>query len=333
MTPTRLRLLVNEHQITAVFFAILAGLAFPDLFRPLSQASTPILFAIFFVASLRIDPKELFGYAKDVRLVGLGNALKLIALPLAMWLPAALFAPDWALAFLIAGAMPTGLTVALIADLFGGRVPLAMLVSVTTSLLSPFTVPLIFQWTIGASVPIPMGRIFISLLTTIVAPFMLAMLVRRGREAAIGAKETLWRGLSVILFVILMAGIVASARTGQSLTLHWIDLGLVITTTILLGGMAWLAYAASAWRTPAERITLGLCMVYLNNSLALYVANTFFRDAGAVRPLLVILATINAYVPFVKWLAKRALAAPVVSDIPGITPLPQNPFQTPKPMA
>jgi hypothetical protein len=47
----------------------------------------------------------------------------------------------------------------------------------------------------------------------------------------------------------------------------------------------------------------------------------------------VILATINAYVPFVKWLAKRALAAPIVSDIPGITPLPQNPFQTPKPMA
>ena len=65
---------------------------------------------IFFTSSLRLSLDELKNYAKDWKMVVLTSLFMLVFLPVAMWLPPRIFAPDWALPFLIVGAMPTGMT-------------------------------------------------------------------------------------------------------------------------------------------------------------------------------------------------------------------------------
>jgi BASS family bile acid:Na+ symporter len=303
----RLRHIVADNQILIVLLAMVVGAIFPDLFQPLAPYSTPLLICIFFTSSLRLNMDELVGYAKDWRMLLLSNFVMLVFMPLAMWLPPAIFAPDWALPFLIVGAMPTGLTIALIADLFGGKTSLAMLISATTSLLAPIVVPLIFKLVIGQQIAIPVFQMFASLMLTIVLPFVAAMVVKSQAKAVIERHDLMWREISLIVFGLLIAAIVADTMHGTPIHLGWNEIGIVAVMVVYMGGVAWLAYAIAAWRTPAERITIALCMVYMNNTLALYIGNKFFHEQNVVPRLLIILTAVNALLPPIKWAAGRVI--------------------------
>jgi BASS family bile acid:Na+ symporter len=296
-----------DNQILIVFAALIMGIFFPTQLKPLAPFSTPFLVLIFFTSSLRLGLHELLNYAKDWKMLALANFVKAIFMPIVMWIPLALFAPDWALPFLIVGAVPTGLTIALIADLFGGKTSLAMLVSATSSLISPLTVPLVFLLVIGQSVPIPVVSLFSSLFLTIVVPFIVAMLVKSKAKKFVERHDLLWREVSLILFGLLIAGIVADTVEGAPLQLGWNEIGIVVVMMVFMGGIAWLAYAITAWRIPAERITIALCMVYMNNTLALYIGDRFFHEQHVVPKLLVILTAVNALLPPIKWAAGRVI--------------------------
>lgn len=298
---------IAENQILIVLAAIIGGILFPEIFNPLSRWSTPFLMAIFFTSSLRLSLHEVSGYAKDWKLLLIANGLMLIFLPLAVWLPSALFAPEWALPFLIVNAMPTGLTIALIADLFGGKPTLALLISATTSLLAPITIPLVLQIAVGRQVAIPTFELFSSLLLTIVAPFILAMLLKSRAKVFIEKHDLAWREISLALFALLVAGIVAKTSKSTPITIQFNEIGIIITMLAVMIGNAWMAYAATSWRSPAERITVALCMVYMNNTLALYIGDRFFKEQNIVPKLLIILTVVNALLPLIKWAASRVI--------------------------
>lgn len=311
----RLRHFLADNQIMLVLAALVAGIVYPSAFVPLAPYTTPMLMVIFFTSSIRLEMDELIGYAKDWKMLVVSNLIMLILLPLAMWIPLAWFAPDWALAFLIVGAMPTGLTIALVADLFGGKASLAMLVSTTTSLLAPLTVPLVLSWLVGQTVAIPTLDLFGSLFLTIVVPFVLAAAVKKEFRSFVQKNDLLWRETSLILFALLVAAITAGSVRGEPITLGWNELGIVIVMTAFMGGIAWFAFATTAWRSPAERITIALCMVYMNNTLALYVGDRFFREQHVVPKLLIILTAVNALLPPIKWAASRLIKTPTA--VPG----------------
>ena len=306
-TSARIRHFLADNQILLVLLALIGGIFLPTVFQPLAPYSTPMLMVIFFTSSLRLGLNEILGYARDWKMLTLSNFVKMILLPLIMWVPLAIFAPDWALPFLIVGAVPTGLTIALIADLFGGKVSLAMLVSAKTSLIAPLTIPIVLQIAVGQRIAIPVVSLFGSLVLTIVVPFVLAMVVKSKATKFVQKHDLLWRETSLILFALLVAGITAGTVEGSAITLGWNELGILIVMLVFMGGIAWLAYAMTAWRNPSERITIALCMVYMNNTLALYIGDQFFHEQHIVPKLLIILTAVNALLPPIKWAASRVI--------------------------
>lgn len=302
----RLRHFFTENQITVVFLALVLGFLFPSVFRPIAPYGTYLLILIFFASSLRLSLSELAAYAKDWKMLVMATGFMLIFLPVLMWLPPAVFAPDWALPFLIVGAMPTGMTIALVAEYFGGKTTLALVITATTSLLAPFTVPLVFQILIGQDVPIPTWNLFRDLIITIVLPFIAAAIAQRKATAFVKKYDAVWKHLSVIAFGVLVAGIVADTTAGSTVVLGWNEVGILIVMLIYLGGLTWLAYEMCWWRTPPERATIALCMVYMNNTLALFIGNRYFPDSGVVPRLVIILMVVNALLPPIRILAKRA---------------------------
>lgn len=302
----KLRQVFAENQIMIVLIGIVAGLLLPDIFRPLSPYGTYMLMLIFFASSLRLNLLELLGYAKDCKMLLLSGGFMLVFLPLAMWLPPQIFAPDWALAFLIMGAMPTGMTIALIADLFGGKTSLALVVTAVTSLLAPLTIPVIFWLAIGRVVPVPILTLFANLFITIVIPFILAALLQRRAPKTVAKYDAWWRNLSVWTFGLLIAAIVGDTTGQETIVLTVRDVGLVIVMLIYIGGLTALAYMMAWWRTNAEKTTLALCMVYLNNTLALYIANRYFFNGRLMTQLVILLLVINVLLPPFRWIAAYA---------------------------
>lgn len=296
----------KQNQIVIVLIALVLGFLFPGVFKPIAGYGTGLLMLIFFLSSLRLSLHELRGYISDWRMLIISTAFMLIFLPLAMWLPLRVFAPDWALPFLIIGAMPTGMTIALIAEYFGGKTTLALVITAATSLLAPFTIPIIFQATIGRDVPIPVWQLFRDLLLTIVVPFILANIVQHHAKEVVKKYDAWWREISVIAFGILVAGIVANTTAGSTITLGWDEVGILAVMFIYIGGLLWLAYIMTWWRSAAEKATIALCMIYMNNTLALFIGNRYFSEQHVVPRLVLILIIVNALLPPLRWGAKRA---------------------------
>jgi predicted Na+-dependent transporter len=303
----RVKSLLAENQIMIVLLGIVAGIVFPKTFQPFAPYGTYMLMAIFFTSSLRLDLKELIGYAKDWKMLTMSNVFMLIFLPLAMWLPCYIFAPDWSLAFLIMGAMPTGMTIALIADLFGGKTSLALVVTATTSLFAPITIPLVFWLAIGRVVPVPVVSLFTNLFITIVVPFAFAALLQRKAPAMVKKYDPVWRNVAVWTFGLLIAAIVGDTVGHDVIILSARDIGLMIVMIVYIGGLTALAYFMAWWRTNAEKATLALCMVYLNNTLALFIANRYFPSSRLMTQLVLLLLLINVLLPPFRWIAAYAV--------------------------
>ncbi len=304
----KLKQLFSENQIMVVLIGIVLGLIFPKFFEPLASYTTQMLILIFFCSSLRLELKEIIAYAKDWKMLALVNGSMLIFLPLLMWLPLTLFAPDWAMAFLILGAMPTGMTIALIADLFGGKTTLALVITATTSLLAPLTIPFVFWIAIGRVVPVPVVSLFTNLFITIVLPFIVATYVKQKRPKFVIKYDFWWREISIIAFGILIATIVADTVGSEGMiTLSFRDAGLVIVMLIYMSALVAVTYFMSYWRSHAEKATIALCIVYLNNTLSLYIANKFFPDARLMTQLVILLLAINILLPPFRWIAAHAV--------------------------
>lgn len=300
--------LFSENQIMVVLLGIVLGLVFPKAFRPIAPFGTYLLILIFFASSLRLDVNEIIAYAKDWKMLLLSNAFMLVFLPLLLWAPCAAFAPEWAMAFLIMGAMPTGMTIALIADLFGGKTTLALVITATTSLLAPFTIPAVFWVVMGRSVPVPVWTMFLNLLITIVLPFALATVVQKKAPKMVKKYDFWWREISIVTFGILIAAIVADTTGAGQIILTVKDVGLVIVMLIYTAGLTAVSYFMTFWRTNSEKATIALCMVYLNNTLALFIANRYFPNPKLMTQLVILLLVINVLLPPFRWIAAHAVA-------------------------
>lgn len=299
--------LLTENQIMVVLAALILGLVIPGPLKPINAYSTQLLILVFFFSSLRLSLREIVGYAKDWRMLLIVNLYMLIVLPFALYYPFLPFSSEWALALLILGAVPTGMTIALIADFFGGKTSLALLITTTTSLLAPLTIPLVFQIAVGKAVPIPVVQMFWSLFLTIVAPFAMAMLTKEAAPRFVARFDGAWRNLSVIAFGVLIAGIVADTAGDTLITLSLADVLIVGIAMAWLGILCWSSFYVLRWRTPAERITVALCLVYLNNTLALFIGDKFFRAYGVVPKLLLLLLVVNVLLPPLKLIATHIL--------------------------
>lgn len=310
-----IRRIFSENQISIVLIGLVAGLLAPGVFRVFHPWNTFLLQAIFFLSALRVDFRELRSYGTDWKMHLLTDGFMLVGLPLAVYWPLSLVAPDWALAFLIALAGPTGMTIALIADFFGGKTTLALVIVLTTSLLAPFTIPAVMQLTIGQSVPIDAWGMLRSLAEAIILPFAVAWLFQRAAPKVVKQGDTLWRNLSVALFGILIASIVSktvgtAGAGGVALQFPPSLIAILVATFVYLAFLIWLSFKMVFWRSVGERITIALCMVYMNFTLALYIADRFFPEQRVVPKLVVILLFLNLMLPVFKVAAARVVKAP-----------------------
>ncbi len=302
-----LKRLLTENQILVILIGIILGLVFPSQLTVLNTYSTQLLILVFFFSSLRLSLGEVVSYAKDWRMVLITALYMLVIMPFALFVPTSFLSREWSVALLILGAMPTGMTIALMAEFFGGKTSLALVITTVTSLLAPFTIPLVTKIAIGQSVEIDTLGMFWSLSLTIVAPFILAMLVKRAVPKQVEKLDGLWRNLSVAAFGVLITGIVASTQGGGGITFTMRDAWMMLISMVLLGAMTWGGYYIVQWRSSADRMTIALCMLYMNNTLALFVGERFFRDLGVVPKQVLLLLVVNALLPVLKLAAIRVL--------------------------
>lgn len=274
-----------ESYIVVLALALFLGFAFPDWGIFIAPASTVFLQIIFFLSSLKLDARLLLTEAKRPRTIVLVNIYMLILYPAAVFLLAKFLAPQYALPLLLLAAMPAGMTSPLLAEIVGGSVGLALVLTMTTSLFAPLTIPLVIKFLAGATVAVPVLEMFKSLFFIIVIPFALAQTVRLFLQEKIKATFFTFKSISILLLGLLIFGIVA--KQSGALAAH---LGSFLGALLILSVFFILLHLIGYWGVPglarSERLSAAICLTYMNFTLAIYLAGKFFPRPEVLVPVI-----------------------------------------------
>ncbi len=206
---------------------------------------------------------------------------------------------------MLIAAMPSAMASALLAEVAGGRPSLALVLTVTTALLAPFTIPLVIRLTAATEVTIDFVNVFWSLVKIILLPFVLANIVKYLSQGAVKKFEPYFNSLSLILLGLLMTGIVAGkaevilSGLGGKIIIYLVALFLLFMAFQIFG------YWAVFWRDHQDRLTVAICLTYMNIVTAIYLAYEFFNQPNIVVPtILAVFPWTLTVIPF-KYVMKK----------------------------
>lgn len=318
MIRTLLDLLIR-YQLVLVGVALVVGLTSPNIFLSLNDWNGTFLQIIMFATGLRLNLGEFIREVKDWRTLVLANGMMMVGLPFLVSIPLAFFAPEWMLPFVLAAAMPTGLTAPAVVTILGGRTSLAVLISTSTSLLSPLLIPLVLRVLASENVQVNMADMMLNIAWVVIFPLILSAVIQwRGGAKHIQRFDTPIRLANLAAFVLVIVSVAAASAAGTTkesgTNILWslgVD-GLIIVTLMLVFwfGAAWLAAAMLAWRSAVDRMTVAFCLVYMNTTLGIWIADRFFRETNIAPKLIVIFIATTLILPLFKLLIpkeKRAL--------------------------
>ncbi len=300
---------LDDLPFLGLVVALAAGLVFPDWFRSAHGLTTLFLQSIFFISGLRIDLSSLLSELKDAKLLLAVGFLRLIAFPLFVAGLSRVFFPDLLAPLVLLSAMPAGMTSPLFVDMIRGNVPLSLFVTAGTSIFSVATLPMVLSLLSSSEMTFESGMIFRTLLFTMLLPLFAAQIVRLfpfGRRL-IHTSQGLSRTTSVVLLWLLIATIASKHSAG---ILAGLMSGISLKAILLLSGFFLLfhiaCYWATFWRNKKDRLTVTLSLSYMNFTLAIFLAETFFRDPVLVMVVILSMLPWNAGLLLFQWFVRRS---------------------------
>lgn len=299
---------LSDSYIFVMIIALAAGLFMPAAAH-LTPWNTQILQAIFFLSCLKIDLGQLRGSLKDWRFLLLANVLMLVAFPVVVWVTMNPFAPNLGLALFLLAAMPVGMTTPLLVDVVGGKQTIAMVLTVTTSLLAPITIPLLTKILYGATIAVDAFGMFKQLSLVIFLPFILALIVRTIVASTVEAIKTTTKPISILLLGLLIAGAIAKQSAHiRAMSQDLPRLFLIIVALYLFFCALHLAgYYAFWWKKREDKLTASVALTYMNFTLAIFLASQFFPTPEVLLPLVLAILPWATLLPVWKWVARTKL--------------------------
>lgn len=291
--------IINSYFLVLAL-ALIAGVIFSKTLSVFSPLTSLILGAIFFLSALKIDFKEIKNHFKNKTLLLVITIINLIVLPIIIYYLSNLVFSSLAVALLLLSAMPSGMTAPLLSEIANGRQSLALVLTVLSSLLAPLTIPLIIQTTIGKDISIDFWAMFFTLISVIIIPFILAQIVKNLFKNQIKKYFNFIKPLSILLLGFLIAIIVGKQALfvmEELITGTYIFHLIVMFFFFIIINL--LSYLLFFWKNKEERISIAVCFTYINFTLAIYLADKFFKDPQIIIPVVLsMIPWLLIFVPF-----------------------------------
>jgi BASS family bile acid:Na+ symporter len=299
--------------VVSVALGIYVGVSYPALDETYPHISLYALAGIFFLSSLKIELRQVVQALSDKTMLFVVVLCMLILFPFLIYYATNALYPTLAVSFLLLASMPSGMTAPFLTELAGGKQSLALVLTVITSLLAPITVPFVMYVAAGHTVSVDVIGMFTLLAQAIFIPFFLAQLIKRYASGIIRKTSWVFKPVSTVLLGVLIMFVIAK-RPGEVIDLFQggeslvYMLGLIVLFTVL----HILGYLTVFWRHKKERVTTAVCLTYMNFTLAIVLADTFFATESyiVVPTVLSVLPWALFFIPFRSFVKrKRSLSS------------------------
>ena len=200
-----------------------------------------------------------------------------------------LITPEFALGFLIIGAVPAGMAGGALTDLCKGNVSLALTVTLITSLICPLTIPLLILILTGSETSVFMLLRQSGMLTIlIIVPLILSRISRKLKPRFIKRSKEFFTPFSIISLCLMILG--AMSKNSETFLAYKAKGLLLLGCVFLFSAFFHIAgYFIAIKRPIADRVALSVNTAYINNGLAIVFAMSFFGNMPeAILPALLI---------------------------------------------
>ncbi len=301
--------LLGRHFWAIAFTMVGLGFLLPGDFRALRPLIPVFLGGILFFTSLRISPAEVRDAIRPATLGRLALLVpwRLIGAPLACWASTRALDAPWAAGLLLLGASPTGMSSVAFSDLFGGSRMFALLQTLATSLLCPFTLPLLLMWLGPHADPgaqAHAGRELAERMAYVAAiigvPWAAAQAIRAAAPRVVASHDGWWNPMAVLSSCLLTFIAISSNRAAwHGWSAHTMLEPLLLSCQLSVLGFA-VGQASRLVLRDQESIAFTCGELWVNNGIAVAVASQCFRDdpymiLPAVLLQLPIIASMSAY--------------------------------------
>lgn len=266
---------VQEKFWITPLIGLLLGLTFPSLGQKLSGVIVPAVMIMFFSTCLKIDFIEVLSHIKKPLFLFYLSIMYLLVIPAILYGMFQFVNPELALAILLLASICPGASAPVLTDIFKGNTTLSMAISLITYVASPFTVVLLFLIFTQRVITIDLYSLFKSLLLINVLPLLAAQLIRKTFKDFVERTKKHYSlvnifliGFIIYIVVAIQANEILQNPLNTFVNIVWLYLLFFI---LFIAG-----YFIAFWRKRSDKIAIAITKTYMNNTVTIAMALTFF---------------------------------------------------------
>lgn len=282
--------------LITIFGSMGLGLYWPVLGGPLVPWLTWFLVFLLFLSFLQLKLDEIWTSWKEhgLRLLSLG-VIKLLALPVGLYFLFHWVWPEYALPVLLLSGVSTGVVAPFVSGLVGAQTTLVLGMVVLSSLLLPFSLPLLVGLLAGEELRLSFGAMFRLLALVIFLPALLVA-VLRGICPRLETLSGVRYPLSLCCFAAINLAVFSRYQG-----FFW-ERPLEILNTTLVAYVLSLIFHGVGWiifrgQKVEVRLAQTVSLAYVNNILVVVFAAQFFGPLATTLSVMYLLPFFTFIVP------------------------------------
>lgn len=262
--------------LVVTFSSILVGVAFPEVCSLFTGLPKFCMMALLFLSFLSLSLVDLWDGFRD----RLGEiiyllSIKLVFFPILIFFVFKWVAPTYAVAALLLSGISTGVVAPFFADMLDADVPKVILVVVASSILVPFSLPVLVDILVGRQMDISLSAMIKLLSWVVFIPALGVETIRRVKPNLIAMLLQIKQPVSLILFAItnmgVFSGYASFFRTQTSIVLTAFGVALLLAVLCFAAGLV------LSWKKPVqEKLSLIIMFGIMNNILVIVFGAEFF---------------------------------------------------------
>jgi BASS family bile acid:Na+ symporter len=265
---------------SVVTLSSVVGIFFPSLGTPLEPFLVHFMIVFVFLNFLGIELTKIIRTLMDVRLMTMLLLVKLLAIPLFLYLLAKSIYPSYALPVLLLSGISTGVVAPFISNMLSGNTEIVISMLVLSSALIPFTLPILVKLVIGQTIDVSLFAMVQLLAMIIFIPITAREILKRYIPWVIEWGQKVRYPYSVIYL-----GCTCMAMFGKYSGFFLSEPKEILIATVVAFFLSAFYLTIGAillhGRSKPDQLAGSVSMAFINNLLALIFSLQFFGPMAA----------------------------------------------------
>ena len=297
---------IEKHFWIFMIAGLVLGLSYPIYNELLMQLFEPLLMIMLLLVFLKSDLVHILREIKNYKLMLYLVCAYMIIIPVLFFFAIDLFNHKLAIGILLLTAMPAAVSLPALADIVKGNTALSTSITIVTSIIAPFTIPILFGLLNFDNLAINPWQIFKDLTIIIFVPMLLSQVIRKFFTKTIHKTKHLFTSINILLLSIMVYIVMGSIR--DVVIVDSMDIIMqVVFLYIIFSLLHVIGYLLGYKQNNQNKITISIGAAYMNNSMAIVLAAKYFDPYILVLMVLSELPWTTMLAPFRKIISLRKI--------------------------